>query len=197
MYEMETPVANEKYTAIIKTGHDLFWKFGIRRVTIEEICREANVSKMTFYRFFSNKTEIAMAVVTNLFDEMIKDYRKLMDEEIPFEEKIKKQLLMKFEGTKEISPELIKDIYGDPSSELFKYWKSRADGMLQLVYEDYSHAQKMGWIRKDIKLEYIIYMSNKASELVSDENLQKLYPDMQSLIMEYANMFFYGILPRL
>jgi AcrR family transcriptional regulator len=193
---MEAPVENEKYRSIIKTSHDLFWKFGIRRVTIEEICREAAVSKMTFYRFFSNKAEIAKAVVANLFDKMVKDYRKLMDQDITFEEKIKKQLLMKFEGTKEISPELIKDIYGDPSSELFRYWKSRADEMLQLVYEDYSHAQKKGWIRKDIKIEYIIYMSNKASEIASDENLQKLYPDMQSLIMEIANTFFYGILPR-
>lgn len=192
---MNTPIENEKYKAIIKTSHDLFWKFGIRRVTIEEICREANVSKMTFYRFFSNKPEIARAVVSNLFDKMITDYRKLMDKDIPFEEKIKQQLLMKFEGTMEISPELIKDIYGDPSSELFKYWKLRSDEVLQLVSEDYSHAQKMGWIRKDIKIEYIIYMSNKASEIVSDEELQKLYPDLQSLIMEIANMFFYGILP--
>ena len=193
---MKTPVRNEKLEAILKTSHELFWKFGIRRVTIEEICREANVSKMTFYRFFSNKAEIAQAVVKNLFDNMMDDYRKLMNEDIPFEEKIKKQLLMKFEGTKEISPELIKDVYDDRDSELFRYWKSRSDEMLQLVYEDYSHAQKMGWIRKDMKIEYIIYMSNKASEIVSDENLQKLYPDMQTLIMEIANTFFYGILPR-
>ncbi len=193
---MSLPITNEKYTSILKTSHDLFWKFGIRRVTIEEICREASVSKMTFYRFFSNKSELAQAVVKNLFDELLRDYRKLMSEDIPFEAKIKKQLLMKFEGTKEISSELVKDIYGDQNAELFKYWKSRADEMLKVVFEDYSHAQKMGWIRKDIKIEYIIYMSNKASEIVSDENLQKLYPDMQSLIMEIASMFFYGILPR-
>lgn len=193
---MATTIPSEKYNAIIKTSHDLFWKFGIRRVTIEEICREAAVSKMTFYRFFSNKAEVAKAVVKNLFDEMQNDYRNLMDQNIPFEDKIKKQLLMKFEGTKEISPELIKDIYGNPESELFKYWKSRADEMLQLVFEDYSQAQKKGWIRKDMKIEYLIYMSNKASEFASDENLQKLYPDMQSLVMEIANMFFYGILPR-
>lgn len=193
---MATHVTNEKYASILKTSHDLFWKFGIRRVTIEEICREAHVSKMTFYRFFSNKAEVAKAVVETLFDEMRTDYRNLMDQNIPFEEKVKKQLLMKFEGTKEISPELIKDIYGDQDSELFKYWKSRADEMLKMVFEDYFHAQQMGWIRKDIKIEYIIYMSNKASEIAADEDLQKLYPDMQSLIMEIANMFFYGILPR-
>jgi AcrR family transcriptional regulator len=193
---MKTPVLNEKYKSIIKTSHDLFWKFGIRRVTIEEICREASVSKMTFYRFFSNKSEVAKAVIKDLFDEMEKDYRNLMKQDIPFEEKIKKQLLMKFEGTREISPELVKDIYEDQTTDRFKYWKSRADKMLQLVYEDYAHAQKMGWIRKDIKLEYIIYMSNKAAEIVSDKNLQKLYPDMQTLIMEIANMFFYGVLPR-
>jgi AcrR family transcriptional regulator len=193
---MKSSETSGKYKSIIRTSHDLFWKFGIRRVTIEEICREAGVSKMTFYRFFSNKTEIAKAVIKNLFDDIERDYCKLMEQDIPFEEKIKKQLLMKFEGSKEISPELIKDLYGDSTSELYTYWTSRADEFLQLVLKDYAYAQKKGWIRKDIKLEYIIYMSNKASEIASDPNLQKLYPDMQTLIMEIANMFFYGILPR-
>lgn len=190
---MKPKIAPGKYDAIIKTSHDLFWKFGIRRVSIEEICRESVVSKMTFYRAFSNKTELALEVVKKLFDEIEADYKELMVEDISFEEKIKKQLLMKFEGTKEISSELVKEIYGDQNSEIFKYWKARADEMLQLVWQDYSHAQKMGWIRKNIKLEFIMYMSNKAAEIASDEQLQSMYPDMQSLIMEIANFFFYGM----
>jgi len=41
---------NQKYNQIIDTSKKLFWKYGIKRVTIEEICREAGVSKMTFYK---------------------------------------------------------------------------------------------------------------------------------------------------
>ena len=103
---------------------------------------------------------------------------------------------MKFEGTNEISAELIKDIYGNPESEIFKLWKSRADDMLQIVVEDYAKAQKKGWIRKDLNLNFMLYMSNKSYEFASDPQLQAMYPDMQKMVMEIANFFFYGILPH-
>lgn len=193
---MSTIINSEKYNAIIKTAHDLFWKFGIRRVTIGEICKEAGASKMTFYRFFQDKNELAKKVVENLFKNIFDDYRKIMDQDVPFEEKVKQQLMMKFEGTNQLSPELIKDVYGNPDSEICKLWKSLADEMMQMVYEDYSHAQEKGWIRKDLNLKFIIYMTNKTIEMASDEHLQAMYPDMQSLIMEIANFFFYGILSR-
>lgn len=187
---------NKKYNAILKTAHDLFWKFGIRRVTIGEVCKEAGASKMTFYRLFPDKNELAKEVVRTLFKKMLDDYKKIMEQDIPFEEKIKQQLMMKFEGTNQLSPELIKDVYGDPDSELYKLWKSSADEMMQMVYDDYSQAQEKGWIRKNMNLKFIFYMTNKTIEMASDEKLQAMYPDMQSLIMEIANFFFYGILSR-
>jgi len=193
---MEKPVNNEKYVAILKTAHDLFWKFGFRRVTVEEVCREASVSKMTFYRFFSNKTDLVREVINDLVDHIYNDYQNLMAQDISFEEKVKKQLLMKFEGTNNISAELVKDIYGNHESEICKLWKSGIDKMLKIVLNDYADAQKRGDIRKDLKIEFIMIMTNKTFEIASDPEVQALYPDMQSLVMEIANMFFYGILPR-
>lgn len=193
---MSDPVKNEKYNAILDKAHDLFWKFGIRRVTIEEVCREAGVSKMTFYRFFPNKIELAIQVLKELFDKTECDYRKLMDQDIPFEEKVKQQIILKFEGTNDISAELVKDIYDNTDSELFKFWQAKADDMLQMIIDDYSIAQEKGWIRKDLKLEFLPFMSSKIVEMASDPKLQAMFPDMQSLIMEIANMFFFGILPR-
>ncbi|MBL0024612.1 MAG: helix-turn-helix transcriptional regulator [Saprospiraceae bacterium] len=49
---------SKSYLKIITTAKKLFWKHGSSRVTIEELCREAGVSKMTFYRHFNNKNEI-------------------------------------------------------------------------------------------------------------------------------------------
>lgn len=185
-----------KYDLIIEVGHHLFWKHGIRRVSIEEVCREAGVSKMTFYRNFDNKVDLAKKVIENLFIEMESQYRELMAQEISFEEKIKQQVVMKFEGTKEISAELIKDIYSDWNEELKALFQQKAGRMTQLVYNDYQHAIDQGWIRKDVKLDFIFYMSNKMTEMASDPQLQAIYPNPQDMIMEFMNMLFYGILPR-
>ncbi len=60
-------VDNPKYNQIIETASELFVRFGIKRVTVEEICKTSGVSKMTFYKFFRNKNE----VVEKILDEMI------------------------------------------------------------------------------------------------------------------------------
>ena len=76
---------------------------------------------------------MAKKVVENLFKNIFDDYRKIMDQDVPFEEKVKQQLMMKFEGTNQLSPELIKDVYGNPDSEICKLWKSLADEMMQMA----------------------------------------------------------------
>ena len=54
----------KKEQDILIAGKKLFFKYGLKKVTIEEICAEANVSKMTFYKYFPNKT----ALVKKVFD---------------------------------------------------------------------------------------------------------------------------------
>ncbi len=193
---MDEHKKNTKYQDILKTAHDLFWKHGIKRVTIQEVCREANVSKMTFYRFFENKVDLAKRVMQQMFDEGLEKYRALMAEDIPFEEKVKRQIMAKFEGTKEISSELVKDIYTDKSLGLHDYWEQRRTEMVNLVLEDYANAQKKGWIRKDINLNFIFYFNGKVAEWIYDPVLKSMYDTDQEAIMEITRIFFYGIFPR-
>lgn len=187
---------NQKYQQILETAHHLFWKFGIRRVSIDEICRESGVSKMTFYRFFSNKNELAKKIITNIFDDAVEKYENLMAQDIPFEEKIKQQVIMKFEGTKEMSAELVKDIYSGWNPELQAFFGEMAVKMTTMVRNDYATAIEKGWIRKDVKLDFIFYMTQKMTEMSSDPALLGMYGNLQELIMEFMNMMFYGILPR-
>ncbi|WNJ20294.1 TetR/AcrR family transcriptional regulator [Pontibacter sp. G13] len=57
-----------KRTEILKTAKAIFNKYGFKRVSIEEICTQAGVSRMTFYRAFSNKTALVIAVITEMFE---------------------------------------------------------------------------------------------------------------------------------
>ena len=43
---MEEFKDNKKFQDIVATAKTLFWKHGIKRVTIEELCKEASASKM-------------------------------------------------------------------------------------------------------------------------------------------------------
>lgn len=188
---------NQKYQQILETAHHLFWKFGIRRVSIEEICREAKVSKMTFYRFFPNKNELAKKVITNLFNDARAKYEALMAQDIPFEDKVKQQVIMKFEGTKEMSAELVKDIFSGWNPELMAFFSEMTDRVNQMVRADYVKAIEAGWIRQGVKIDFIFYLTQKMTEMSMDPVLLNLYGNnIQSVIMELMNMMFYGILPR-
>ena len=56
--------SSPKKEQILKTGKELFWKYGFKLVTIEEICKEAGVSKMTYYKYFTNKITITFSAST-------------------------------------------------------------------------------------------------------------------------------------
>lgn len=43
---------------IIKTAGELFFRLGIRSVSIDDICRELGISKKTFYVYFASKDEL-------------------------------------------------------------------------------------------------------------------------------------------
>lgn len=193
---MTVQTDSPKALEILDTAKRLFWKHGIRRVSVEEICREAGASKMTFYRSFPNKIELAKAMLQRLFDESMEEYRAIMEEDIPFEEKVKKQLLLKFKGTEGISAELVRDIYSNQEWGLREYMEQRTEEALRGIMNDYAQAQQKGWIRKDIRLAFMLYIFHKMPEWVSDEQLLASYADTQDLIMEITRFFFYGVLPH-
>ncbi|MCK5823113.1 MAG: TetR/AcrR family transcriptional regulator [Bacteroidales bacterium] len=189
-------IDDQKLKEILIVAKKLFWKHGFKRITIEEICKEAKVSKMTFYKHFKNKKELVEFIINNITDKAMQKYRKIMDSDIPFPEKIKKTIDLKMEATKDISNEFINDYirYADPET-LALYEKAKHEAMCSIL-SDYVEAQKRGDIRKNINPKFILYFLNNLQEIVKDEQLGKLYDAPQDMIMELTNFFFYGILPR-
>ncbi|MFC0875040.1 TetR/AcrR family transcriptional regulator [Saccharicrinis sp. FJH2] len=194
---MSSHKSNPKYKQIVETAHDLFWKFGIKRVTIEEICSESGVSKMTFYRFFPNKIELAKVVISSIFEKAEKDYKTLMSQDIAFEEKIKEQVRMKFEGTINISEAFVADVYSGWNEELKTFFNEITVRMVNMVRDNYLQAQKKGAIRNNVNIDFIFYLSNKMTEMISDPQLVAMYNgNVQNIVMEFINLMFYGIIPR-
>ena len=83
MSNNKVPVKNKKYQLIIETARDLFMRYGIKRVTVEEICKTAGVSKMTFYKHFKNKLDLALFILNKEFEKGISRYKRIMDQDVP------------------------------------------------------------------------------------------------------------------
>ncbi len=183
----------KKQLSILLKSKELFWKHGFKRVTVEEICQQAAVSKMTFYRFYPNKLELAKAVFDMVIDESIADFKELIGLDIPASEKMKRMLMMKFEGTNDISKEFLMDFYNNPELEVSAYIQKRITEVWTSIVADFKKGQQEGWLRKDFKPELILILSQKVMELINDENAMKLYGSPQEFIMEIASFITYGI----
>jgi AcrR family transcriptional regulator len=52
----------ENKERILQKAHDLFMRYGIRSITMDEIAAQLGISKKTIYQFFTDKDEIVEAV---------------------------------------------------------------------------------------------------------------------------------------
>jgi len=190
--EYNTP----KRRLLLETGKRLFWKYGFKRVSVEEICRETNVSKMTFYRCFENKIELAKTIFSIEVKLGVEKFNNIINSDMISSEKLKMILVMKMEGTNNISKEFLNDFYNSPDAELKAFVENSVRTSFAEIISGYRFAQEKGWFRKDMKPEFLFYVSQKLVPMVTDENLLKLYDNPQDLIMEFAKFFTYGISPH-
>jgi AcrR family transcriptional regulator len=190
----ENMVKSKKHQQIIDTARDLFWHHGVRRVSVEEICQTAGVSKMTFYKYFKNKIDLILFILEKLYLEGTARYKGIMAQNIPYSEKIKEVIQMKLEITRDISQDMLKDWMQDSISEVAELMQRIQRENFQLFLDDMVAAQNKGEIRKDINPQFILYFLNKMREIAGDEQLISMYDSTQSLTAELVNFFFYGIL---
>jgi len=196
MSNNKVPVKNKKYQLIIETARDLFMRYGIKRVTVEEICKTAGVSKMTFYKHFKNKLDLALFILNKEFEKGISRYKRIMDQDVPYSEKAKEIIQMKLEISDDISREMLKDLAASSIPEVAELMHRISQENLELFFDDMVSAQKKGEIRPDINPKLIIYMLGQMQEMAADEWVLSMYESPQTLISEITNFFFYGILSR-
>lgn len=185
----------EKQRLIVDTALDLFQQFGIKRIPVEEICKTAGVSKMTFYKYFKNKNELVRFMWEKGFEQSLEKFDEIQALDIPFEKKLQLILKMKEESTAKISHQFALDyFYASPDLKDFFEKLSRESISRFLIF--IKNAQEKGEVRPDIRPEFLLAIINNIKLMVKDEALISSYPSYHDFVMEVNNFIFYGILPR-
>ncbi|MFJ9842983.1 TetR/AcrR family transcriptional regulator [Kitasatospora sp. NPDC101155] len=71
--------------ALVQAAHVLFLSQGFARTTVDEIASAVDVSQRTFFRYFANKDEVALAVMADAEDYFIECLRHRPAEETPLQ----------------------------------------------------------------------------------------------------------------
>ena len=187
---MTTKSAQEnpkKQRKIIETAEALFLRHGIKRVTVEEICRKAGASKMTFYKYFKNKIDLVKHIWKGWMQEARTKLKKLNEIDIPFAEKIEEMFAWKTELLSKMSMEFVEEFLTiNMGVEETKQW------FLEFI----SEAQERGDVRAEIKTELLMAVIDKLYELSQDENLIRKYSSIIEFNRELKDFFWFGIYGR-
>ena len=180
---------------IIDTATDLFLKFGVKRVSVEEICRSAKVSKMTFYKYFLNKTDLAEHIIFSILDNAEKEFNSIWNEISTFQYKIDQFIKLKMIYAKKFSKEFLSDFLNlSPKihDKIMDYSRINQITFIKLIEQ----AQSKGVIRKDVSFDFITLMLNHFIELRNDNSFLNLYENVEDITSDMLNFFFYGVMGK-
>ena len=184
-----------KFQQIVETATELFMRFGVKRVTVEEICSTAEISKMTFYKFFKNKIELAEYIIFKILDEAQSEFDTIFNQSNSFADKINQFLIMKMRYARRFSKEFYLDFLNlSPKihNKIIGYTEKNQLEFIDLIEQ----AQRNGEVWKDISINFIAFMQNHIFELIEDKRLFALYNNLEELTLDMVNFYFYGIMGK-
>jgi AcrR family transcriptional regulator len=189
--DSEPQQENKKYRVLMDTARGLFFRHGIKRITVEEICERANVSKVTFYKYFHNKDDLVMSILQEWVDEGVREFSALRDENIPFMDKMLKLVRLKLTTAQEYGHDFIEEVMGS-NENLREFYHGVTMKTMELVKEFFTQAQQDGQFRKTVPPEFYIYLIEHITEMMGDDRLKKILPDPHDRFQELMNIFFFG-----
>ncbi len=180
---------------IIRRAEALFFKYGIRSVTMDDIAKELGISKKTLYQNFENKNQLLTELINdhNLRDQIegakiIKNSTDALDEI----EKITQHVLNELAR---LSPTLIFDLQKYHPEFWTMVQTTSNDYILKQVRENLERGIRESLYRKELNVDIISKLYVSKVYCVLDENVfpQSKY-DKRTLFLEYIHYHLFGIL---
>jgi len=185
-----------KKEKIENTARELFWKHGFKKVSIDEICKKAHVSRKTYYTYYSNKNAIVLSILETLSSTMLEKYEILMnDEDKHFSQKIKEMMDLKSETNKQFSMEFVADLYGSDMPEIMAYFQSMSAKSIQITRIFFEKAKQNGEMNPNLDINFLMWYMQKQTELINSPELKSMFSDVKELTIQFSELLIYGIMP--
>jgi AcrR family transcriptional regulator len=183
-----------KQRKLIETAAQLFFKHGFKKVTIEEICRTAKVSKVTFYRYFSSKDEMIKYITRLLGDNFAIKLEQIIDRDSTIKSKFDDIAILKQDFAANLGGELRDSIFNSPA---VKEYMHGLDQRLMQKFEQLMHnEQAQGNINPQVDIEKAVAFISRLNQLLSDDSFTGIYPDLKEMIGQVNELLVMGLKSR-
>lgn len=183
-----------KQRKLIETAAQLFFKHGFKRVTVEEICKTANVSKVTFYRYFSGKDTLIEYITRLLGDKFVSEFTEIIDSDRSIKLKFDEIAILKQNFATNLGSELRESIFQAPAVK--EYTKKIEMQMMQKFESLMQKEQALGNINPDVDIEKAMAFISRLNQLLSDDSFRGIYRDLNEMIVQVNELLVMGLKSR-
>ena len=166
---------------ILAETERLFWRYGVRSVTMEDIAKQLGISKKTIYQHFTDKEQILYQV---LQDKMVKNQSEMdcmaIGTDNPVEEILHVLTIMQ-KHMDRVSPNLLIDIkrHYPQAYALFRQYKERH--IMQSILDNVQKGIQQGLYRPDINPTIMARLRVEQIELAFNNDI---FPTDEFSMME-------------
>jgi len=179
---------------ILAGARELFFKYGTKTITMDDIAKHLGMSKKTLYQYFSNKNEVVESMMLRQLHEKECECQRMADDSANVIEEVFS--IMKNMGTffSQANPNLFYDLQKYHSSSWNIFRKFRDEYMVKMVEDSIIKGIKQGLVRADIDSKTIARLRVKEVEMGFDPDT--FPPDKFKIVdvqMALMDHFLHGI----
>lgn len=180
---------------IIEEAERLFWKYGIRSVTLDDIARRLGISKKTIYHHFTDKEDIICQVMNIHFSGTKNEAAcQIIEAHNPVEEVLRMSEVIR-KHSNEVNSSLLFDIQRHYPKAWAMYRQFKEEYILASVRDNLQRGLKDGLYRTDIDLEIMSRLRLECIQLGFND--EAFPPDKFKLVdvqLQLLHSFIRGIL---
>jgi AcrR family transcriptional regulator len=192
--EMISRITNAKQAALLKAAYILFRKHGFQRVSIEEICRTAGVSKVTFYKHYTGKDELIKSIVKSVFETQLRISDAIMQSKQSIKEKFEQIILSKQSLISELGEELMHSILTTPST--VGYLNELSVKVLSDFKAFLFDEQQKGNINPRLSMDFVLLFLGEINRMINDKTLLQRFGSVEQLVSQINEILMFGIVAR-
>jgi AcrR family transcriptional regulator len=184
----------EMKARIQSAAHELFMKYGIRTISMDDIAKHLSISKKTIYQSYKDKDELVHELMTIKLKEDSKRFQDLGKESENVIDEVFNMMKHMGKVIGQVNPSFFYDLqkYHPESWKLFKGFKENF--ILKMVEETLVRGIKQGLIRPEVNVKIISRM--RMEQIDMGFNPAIFPPDKFQIIDVQLSMidhFLYGI----
>ncbi len=183
---------SKKREEILAAAETLFLSKGVRSITVEEITREAEVSKATYYKYFSDKQDLIKHVLEKLFKKNLHKLENIV--EIGKRDKLTYESFMSVFDLDEyeeiFQSDFIKELQTDYPEMVALYTQWVMERRLPKYQELMRMAKVDGLIRMDIDTDFLIQYTVAMRQAMINSLQGSPYYDKKIDLKEFLRQFY-------